>query len=50
MDLKKFMRFEDSDVEIITVDGTSHLQTRVYPEGISYITKLLRKYGYLEVA
>ena len=31
-------------------DGKAHLQTRVYPKGISYITKLLRKYGYLEVA
>lgn len=30
--------------------GNAHLQTRVYPDGISYITKLLRKYGYLEVA
>lgn len=34
----------------IAPDGTAHLQTRVYPDGISYITKLLRKYGYLEVA
>lgn len=37
-------------VPAIAPDGTAHLQTRVYPEGISYITKLLRKYGYLEVA
>ena len=34
----------------ISPDGEAHLQTRVYPEGISYITKLLRKHGYLEVA
>lgn len=34
----------------ISPDGKAHLQTRVYPKGISYITKLLRKYGYLEVA
>lgn len=34
----------------IAPNGEAHLQTRVYPEGISYITKLLRKYGYLEVA
>ncbi len=33
----------------ISPDGVAHLQTRVYPEGISYITKLLRKHGYLEV-
>lgn len=37
-------------VPAIAPDGTAHLQTRVYPDGISYITKLLRKYGYLEVA
>lgn len=37
-------------IPAITPDGTALLQTRVYPEGISYITKLLRKYGYLEVA
>ena len=37
-------------IPAIAPDGTVHLQTRVYPEGISYITKLLRKYGYLEVA
>ena len=37
-------------IPAIAPDGTAHLQTRVYPEGISYITKLLRKYGYLEVA
>lgn len=37
-------------VPAIAPDETAHLQTRVYPEGISYITKLLRKYGYLEVA
>ena len=34
----------------IAPDGVVHLQARVYPEGISYITKLLRKHGYLEVA
>lgn len=34
----------------IAPDGSAHLQTRVYPDGISYITKLLRKHGYLEVA
>lgn len=37
-------------VPAIAPDGSAHLQTRVYPEGIPYITKLLRKYGYLEVA
>lgn len=37
-------------VPAISPDGVTHLQTRVYPEGISYITKLLRKHGYLEVA
>ena len=37
-------------IPAIAPDGSAHLQTRVYPEGISYITKLLRKYGYLEVA
>lgn len=37
-------------VPAIAPDGTAHIQTRVYPEGISYITKLLRKHGYLEVA
>lgn len=39
-----------SSVPAIAPDGTAHLQTRVYPDGISYITKLLRKHGYLEVA
>lgn len=39
-----------ASVPAIAPDGTAHLQTRVYPDGISYITKLLRKYGYLEVA
>lgn len=34
----------------IAPNGQAHLQTRVYPEGISYITKKLRKYGYLETA
>jgi anti-repressor protein len=37
-------------VPAIAPDGTAHVQTRVKPDGISYITKLLRKYGYLEVA
>lgn len=39
-----------TSIPAIAPDGTAHLQTRIYPEGISYITKLLRKYGYLEVA
>lgn len=39
-----------TSIPAIAPDGTAHLQTRVYPDGISYITKLLRKYGYLEVA
>lgn len=39
-----------ASIPAIAPDGTAHLQTRVYPDGISYITKLLRKYGYLEVA
>lgn len=39
-----------TSVPAIAPDGVAHLQTRVYPDGISYITKLLRKYGYLEVA
>lgn len=38
-----------TSIPAIAPDGTAHLQTRIYPEGISYITKLLRKYGYLEV-
>lgn len=37
-------------IPAIAPDGTAHLQTRICPGGISYITKLLRKYGYLEVA
>lgn len=37
-------------IPAIAPDGTAHLQTRICPDGISYITKLLRKYGYLEVA
>lgn len=37
-------------IPAIAPDGTAHLQARIYPDGISYITKLLRKYGYLEVA
>lgn len=39
-----------TSIPAMAPDGTAHLQTRVYPDGISYITKLLRKYGYLEVA
>ena len=39
-----------TSIPAIAPDGTAHLQTRIYPDGISYITKLLRKYGYLEVA
>ena len=39
-----------TSIPAIAPDGTAHLQTRVYPEGISYITKLLRKNGYLESA
>lgn len=39
-----------TSIPAVAPDGTAHLQTRVYPDGISYITKLLRKYGYLEVA
>lgn len=34
----------------IAPDGIAHLQTRVIPDGIPYITKRLRKAGYLEVA
>lgn len=34
----------------IAPNGEAHLQTRVYPEGIAYITKKLRKYGYLQTA
>ncbi len=37
-------------VPAIAPDGTAHLQTRVYIKGIAYIIRLLRKYGYLEVA
>lgn len=36
-------------VPAIASNGSVHLQTRIYPNGIPYITKLLRKYGYLEV-
>lgn len=39
-----------TSIPAIAPDGTAHLQTRIYPEGISYITELLRKHGYLEVA
>lgn len=39
-----------TSIPAIAPDGTAHLHTQVYPDGISYITKLLRKYGYLEVA
>lgn len=34
----------------IAPNGEAHLQTRVYPEGIAYITKKLRKHGYLQTA
>lgn len=37
-------------VAAIAPDGSSHSQTRVLPDGISYITKLLRKHGYIEVS
>lgn len=47
---KSVHRGKFMSVPAVSPDGTAHLQTRVYPEGISYITKLLRKYGYLEVA
>lgn len=47
---KKVHKGKFSSVPAIAPDGTAHLQTRVYPDGISYITKLLRKHGYLEVA
>ena len=39
-----------ASIPAIAPDGTAHLHTSVYPDGISFITKLLRKYGYLEVA
>lgn len=47
---KKVHKGKFSSVPAIAPDGTAHLQTRVYPDGISYITKLLRQHGYLEVA
>ena len=34
-------------VPAVAPNGVVHSQTRVYPEGIPYITKLLRKNGYL---
>lgn len=37
-------------VAAIAPDGSAHSQTRVYPEGIAYITKILRKNGVLEVS
>lgn len=37
-------------VAAIAPDGSAHSQTRVYPEGIAYITKILRKHGILEVS
>lgn len=47
---KPVMKGKFTAIPAIAPDGTAHLQTRIYPDGISYITKLLRKYGYLEVA
>lgn len=32
----------------IAPNGKAHLQTRIYPEGIAYVTKKLRKHGYLQ--
>ena len=46
---KKVHKGKFCSVPAIAPDGTAHLQTRVYPEGIPYITKLLRKRGYLEL-
>lgn len=43
---KKYM----TTVAAIAPDGTAHSQTRVYPDGIAYITKILRKNGILEVS
>lgn len=37
-------------VAAIAPDGSAHSQTRVYPEGIAYITKVLRKHKVLEVS
>lgn len=37
-------------VAAIAPDGSAHSQTRVYPEGIAYITKILRKHKVLEVS
>lgn len=37
-------------VAAIAPDGTAHSQTRVYPDGIAYITKILRKHKVLEVS
>lgn len=34
-------------IPAVAPNGAVHSQTRVYPEGIPYITKLLRKHGYL---
>ena len=44
--LKKYF----TTIAAISPDGKAHSQTRVYPEGIAYITKLLRKKGYLEIS
>lgn len=38
-----------ASIPAIAPNETAHLQTRVYPDGIAYITKLLCKYGYLKV-
>ena len=37
-------------VPAVAPDGSSHLVTRVYPKGMDYICKLLKKHGYIEVA
>ena len=37
-------------VPAIAPDGSSHLVTRIYPKGMDYICKLLKKHGYVEVA
>lgn len=43
---KKYM----TTVAAIAPDGSAHSQTRIYPEGIAYITKILRKHHALEVS
>lgn len=37
-------------VSAIAPNNTIHSQTRIYPKGIPYITKVLRKRGHLEIA